>query len=79
MYMLQLRSISRGNPYPFFVFVFATGHPIQPTNLLFGMKAHCSLDRAKKSILLIIFIFDGFRAIFPDVFRVVAKRVENAH
>ena len=28
-------------------------------------------------VLLIIFIFDDFRAIFPDVFRAVAKPVET--
>ncbi len=53
-----------GGHYSFFIFVFATGHHIRPTNLIFDRYAHCGLDRAHKKICLQIFIFDTSRAIF---------------
>ena len=53
--------------FSFFIFVFATGHPIWPTKLIFGMSAQSGLDRAKKKKILKIFIFDHFRAFF-DLF-----------
>ena len=67
IHMLQLKSLFGEKHYSFFM--FAMGHPIQPANLIFGMKAHCSLDRAKTIL----------RPFSPNVFRVGAKRVENSH
>ena len=57
----------RGNHYSFFIFVFATGHQIRPTNLIFGMKAQCYLDRAMTKKKLILFLFDAFNGHFPLV------------
>ncbi len=46
--------------FSFFIFEFATGHTIGPTNLIFGMKAHCDIERAHTKILKILKI-DDFR------------------
>ena len=34
--------------FSFFIFVFATIHPIRPTHLFFGMYAHYDIERAEK-------------------------------
>jgi len=68
MFMLQLRSLSWENHYSFFIFVFATGHSIQPTDLFFGMKAHFTLDRAKKKYFVGNFHFLMILGPFSPIF-----------
>ena len=65
--MLQLKSLSRENHYSFFIFVFATGHQIRPTNLIFGMKAQCYLDRAMNRKVFYFDFFYAFNGHFPLV------------